>query len=552
MTAPVLVVGAGATGLAVASELARHQTPVRIIDKLAGIEPHCRATAIHSRTLEILSDLGIVEEILARSNRVLGTSQYVNGERIMHTSGGELDSPYPFTVTLEQCKTEAALEGLLRTYGLEVERGSELIEISERPDSIAANVRRADGREEVVTTPWLIGCDGAHSLVRHLNRLHFPGEQDPRQYLVADVGMDCALDHDELHAFICEQGLVFFFPVPERRWFVAADIRAHHDPSKEHPTLQEVQAVVTERGPAGIRLGDPRWLAYFRINYRTARHYRHGRVFLAGDAAHIHSLIGGQGMNTGIQDAYNLAWKLALVCRGLAPDSLLDSYDKERRPVAEDVVKTTKILTEDLFGHLSPERRERLSSDMVVPPELAKRRARHIEELDLNYSGSPICRQHAGSHFGKTRFSSGPRPGEEALDAAPLLLDRQPVALFELLRGSRHTLLLFPGARHEAASWRRLIDLAHSMKSRLGDLINIFFVAIEPESVPANALPAEKVILDPRRNLHYRYGAETECLYLIRPDGYVGYRSEPATASALHEYLNKIFLDIRDGGSHPA
>jgi 2-polyprenyl-6-methoxyphenol hydroxylase-like FAD-dependent oxidoreductase len=545
MTAPILVVGAGTTGLTMACELARHGAPVRIIDKLAAINPHCRATGLHARTLEIFYDIGIVEEILAQGLKVLGMSQYANGVRFMHSSGGELDSPYPYAVMLEQCRTEATLERLLRTFGVEVERETELTDLSQRPDGVAATIRGADGRESVVETPWLIGCDGAHSRVRHLNRIHFPGDEDIRQYLLADVLMQTALAHDEVSTFLCDDGLLLFFPLPNQRWLIAADVPVHHDAAREQPTLQEVQTIVDGRGPGAISLSDPRWLAYFRINYRAAHHYRHGRIFLAGDASHIHSPFGGQGMNTGIQDAYNLAWKLALVYRGRAPLSLLDTYEKERRPIAQDVLKTTRMMTEQLaaFKDLSPEQRQRLYFDMVVPPEVAKRMARHLEELDLDYSKSPICRQHEGSHFGKTRFRTGPRPGEEALDAGPLVRahDNSSATLFELLRGPKHTLLLFPGAWHEAHSWRRLIDLAQSVESRVGDLINTFFVALEGATVPSDPYLERRVILDPKRSLHYRYGAESECLYLIRPDGYVGYRSEPATASALDDYLGRIF-----------
>jgi 2-polyprenyl-6-methoxyphenol hydroxylase-like FAD-dependent oxidoreductase len=396
-----------------ACALTRHGVPVRVVDRLVGINPHCRATGLHARTLEIFYDIGIVEEILSQGLRVLGMSQYANGERFMHSSGGELDSPYPFAVMLEQCKTEAALERLLCTSGVKVERETELIALSQRTDSVAATIRGADGRETILETPWLIGCDGAHSRVRHLNHIHFPGEQDTRQYLVADVLMQTFLAHDEVHTFLSDDGMLLLFPLPNQRWLIAADIPIHHDADMEQPSLQEVQTIVDQRGPGGISLSGPRWLSYFRINYRAAHHYRHGRIFLAGDSSHIHSPFGGQGMNTGIQDAYNLAWKLALVYSGRSPLSLLDTYEKERRPIAEDVLKITKMFTERLaaFKDISPQRRERLNIDMVVPPEVAKRMARHLEELDLNYSKSPICRQHEGSHFGEDPLPRRPQAG---------------------------------------------------------------------------------------------------------------------------------------------
>src|SRR5438105_1751074 len=178
-TPPILVVGAGTTGLAMACELARHGAPVRIVDRLPAINPTCRAVGLHSRTLEVFHDLGIVDEILAQGNKVLGMSQYANGVRFLHSGGGELDTPYPFGVILEQCKTEAALEGLLTRLGVTVERDTELVALAEHDHSVTATLRHAAGREETVETPWLVGCDGAHSRVRHLNHLHFPGEADP-------------------------------------------------------------------------------------------------------------------------------------------------------------------------------------------------------------------------------------------------------------------------------------------------------------------------------------------------------------------------------------
>ena len=190
-------------------ELARHCAPVRIIDKQSGINPHCRACSVHARTLEIFHDFGIVDEILAQGHKVLGMSPYANGERFMHSSGSEIDSPYPYTVNLEQCKTVAALERLLHSYDIEVERETELVATSGRPDGVSATIRRGNSSEEVVETPWLIGCDGAHSRVRHLNHLHFPGREDLHQYCLADVLMESTLARDEIHTFLSDRELLF-------------------------------------------------------------------------------------------------------------------------------------------------------------------------------------------------------------------------------------------------------------------------------------------------------------------------------------------------------
>lgn len=300
---PILVVGGRTTGLTMACELARHGVPVRIIDKSPGIDSHCRATVIHSRTLEIFQDLGIVDAILDEGVTLTGGCMYANGQMFMHARYGDVGSPYRYAVALGQNRTEEFLQQLLNRLGVRVERQTELLNFTSGPDSVFATIKRADGSEETVQTPWLIGCDGAHSQVRHVTTQGFAGEEDPHQFVLADVVLDAPVSGDEWHAFLTDSGGLYFNPLPAPRNLVFADITEHHDATTEAPTLEEIQALVSERGPTGARVSDPRWLAYFRIHYRLARHYWQGRTFMAGDAVHVHSLLGGLGMNTGIQDA---------------------------------------------------------------------------------------------------------------------------------------------------------------------------------------------------------------------------------------------------------
>ncbi len=513
---------------------------MRIIEKRAAIDPHCRATSLHVRTLEIFDDLGIVAAIVERGVRTRGMSQYANGTRILHSSTDDIESPFPFSISIEQCKTEQELEHLLNGLGVKVERETELLTFIEEGDHVVATIRRPDGSEEIVRTPWLVGCDGAHSRVRHLNRLHFPGTEDPHQFFIGHVRLDSSLAHDELNLFVSDAGVLFLIPLPEDRWLIGGDVDSLHDSATEKPSLAEVQAMVDARTHLKIQLIDEQWLGYYRVNNRSARHYRHGRVFLAGDAAHIHSPFAGLGMNTGIHDAYNLAWKLALVHHGHASERLLDSYEKERRPVGEDVIKFSKMRTDqaEAFRDLSDEQRQKLYFNLTVPPEVARQLKLHQEQLDLDYSKSPICREH---HTGARRFAQGPRAGTQALDAKPLLHGRRTTTLFDLLRGPQHALLLFPGAYHEAASWRRMAELSRSIHDRWRRLFKVWFIAEGADAIPPGLDLKGELIGDPQCVLHDRYGIDKESLYLIRPDGYVGYRSEPATASALDEYLGSVF-----------
>jgi 2-polyprenyl-6-methoxyphenol hydroxylase-like FAD-dependent oxidoreductase len=451
-------------------------------------------------------------------------------------------SPYPYAVALGQNRTEEFLQRLLDRLGIRVERQTELLDFNSGPDSVFATIKRADGSEETVQTPWLIGCDGAHSRVRRVNTQGFAGEEDPHQYVLADVVLDGPVSGDEWHAFLTDSGGLYFNPLPAPRNLVFADIPKHHDAATEAPILEEIQALVSERGPTGARVSDPRWLAYFRIHYRLARHYRQGRTFMAGDAVHVHSLLGGVGMNTGIQDAYNLAWKLALVMRGQAPESLLDSYEIERRQVGEDVVKTTRKITEaaEAFSHLSPGEHEKLYHHVAIPEAERLAEERHREGLDLDYRNSPICAEAEANVAGGASFRSGPHAGAQALDAGPLKIAGQPLTLFELLRGTKHSVLLFAGGERPGGASDSLTSLATAIAVNYGSLLNVFIICAGNEYADTPP-PGPAIVGDPEGSLHQRYGAETECLYLNRPDGYIGYRDCQASPDSLRQYVKQVF-----------
>jgi hypothetical protein len=283
--------------------------------------------------------------------------------------------------------------------------------------------------------------------------------------------------------------------------------------------LERAQGLARQRIAPDVTLRDPRWLGYFRIDYRLASAYRDGRVLLAGDAAHIYSPAGGQGMNTGIQDACNLAWKLALVSAGKGRDALLDTYETERRPVAEDVLTNTRLLTEHLklVMELSGPFREALLRQAALA-EGQERLAHHTEQLDLDYGAGA-----AGDEAGD--FATGPRPGQQATDVAGLVRDGMVVRLSDVLRATCHTLLLFPDGTE--ASSQRLAALQGSACARYGGSITSHVVA--------------RSLSDPDGGLRAAYGVEGEALYLIRPDGHVAYRSQPASADGLRAHLELTF-----------
>src|SRR6266511_2869652 len=340
-----LVVGAGPTGLLMGVELARHGLDCRVIDRDEHAATESRALAIQARTIEVFDDIGIVDDALARGLRAAGVNMWSgDGERLAHITFDAMDGPYPFVLDLPQSETEALLERRLNGLGVQVERRSELVTFEQDADGVTATVRSPAG-EETVRTPWLLGCDGAHSAVRHGLGIGFEGETVDIDWGLADVFVRLPLDHREMHMFLSEDGLVAAFPMPEGRWRLICEMGPAGDGPPPNPDLAFFAETLRHRsGESGAEVSDPRWLAAFRVSERQASDVRDGRCFIAGDAAHLHSPAGGQGMNTGLQDAYNLAWKLALVQRGRASEWVLDTYELERRPVATRVVKLTSAM----------------------------------------------------------------------------------------------------------------------------------------------------------------------------------------------------------------
>lgn len=561
-TLDALVVGAGPVGLMMAGELSRHGLSCRVVDENEGPSATSKALAVHSRTLEIFEDIGALDEALARGRRMHANNVYAGDKRLVHVELDELDAPYPMVLDLPQSDTEQILERLAASRGIEVERRTRLTGLAQDEGGVRATL---DGGEEV-RARWLLGCDGAHSTVRHALGIGFEGAPYENVWLAGDVALDSVLPDDEFHVFLSPEGALAVFPLPApsraRILFDLPDQAAApgaSDPTARRPpvpppTIEDVQAAVAKRTGIKATVSDPRWLTGFRIHRRIASSYRHGRVFLAGDAAHIHSPIGGQGMNTGIQDAYNLAWKLALVTRAAARPSLLDSYQAERHPIAAATLQGTDVMTQLVTLRHPAARwaRDRLAEVLSGVEVVQQRAMRNASQVAIGYRKSPIVAEHRGSLIAARLglggpeqpsfaewldFGAAPRPGDRAPDAR-CEGDRR---LFDLLRGPRHALLLFDGADATAAGYRALVSIADRVQGRLGDAVACHII------VPRTSRPAElawggSVVLDPEGTMHQRYGAASECLYLIRPDGYVGFRSQPADAAALDAFLSRIFV----------
>jgi len=490
---PVLIVGAGPTGLTLACELARRNIAFRLIEASVGPQMGSRGMGVQPRTLEVFDDLGIIDRVLAYGRMAMPIRSTAPDGRV--TMGGDIpeilkdrsDIPYPASVITPEWRTEEALRLQLAELGGAVEFGSALQSFEQSDEGVLAVVVK-NGVAETVAARWLVGCDGGHSTVRKQAGIAFEGEtREEVRMIVADVAVD-GLGRDAWSMWQHEDGFLGLCPQPSTDVF---SFQAAIAPGQNADlSLANMQAILERRsGRNDIRLHEPQWSSLWRANIRLANRYREGRVFLAGDAAHIHAPAGGQGMNTGIQDAYNLGWKLAAVTRGAAP-ALLDSYEAERRPVAVSVIA------------LSNARLKQAIEEKGIPI----RRDASTIQLDINYRGSTLARDDRDE-------SAALRAGDRAPDATKLMTVDGERRLFDLTRGGRFTLLNFGATSAETVPAEvRVLSVVRNLKGR-------------------------NEIVDSEGLLTRAYDPSDRTLVLIRPDGYIAMITDAGDLSAVSRHL---------------
>src|ERR1700761_6023421 len=494
----VLIAGAGPTGLTLAVQLARSGVSFRLIEAATGPQPGSRGKGIQPRTLEVFGDLGLVDREIAHGRlampmvRIAPDGQLTRGGAEPEELKNRPDIPYTTSLITPEWRTEEALRLRLAELGGSVEFGTTLDRFQQTGEGVSAVLIKA-GETETVTARWLAGCDGGHSAIRRQAGIDFVGEtREEVRMLVADVAVD-GLDRDEWRLWQHPDGLFALCPLPSTDVFQYQALLA---PGVEPDlSLANLQAVLERRtGRTDLRLHQPEWSSLWRANIRLVDRYREGRVFLAGDAAHIHSPAGGQGMNTGIQDAYNLGWKLAAVAQGAAP-ALLDSYEAERRPVAAGVLALSNA---------------RLAQT-IERNDVPIRRDASTIELGVNYRGWARARDDRDE-------TAALRAGDRAPDATGLATVDGDHRLFDLTRGGHFTLLSFgatPGTINASPFGLRTLHV-----------------------VQAPAAPGD--IADRDGYLARAYGATERTLVLIRPDGYIGLISDAGDTAAVPGYLAAI------------
>ncbi|MFE3326062.1 FAD-dependent monooxygenase [Streptomyces sp. NPDC059176] len=538
----VLIVGAGPVGLTAAAELRRYGVDCRLIDRLPARLPYAKAVGVQPRTLEIWDRMGLVNVALERAVPMRGQLIFVNG-----TEQARIDLrlppevPYGFAA-LPQYETERIIEEHLLRFGTVIERGTELLSFTQDDDGVLSLIRTSSdgGRlDRDVRSRYLIGCDGAHSTVRKALGLSFEGGAFADEYMLADVEVDWGLPRgygvrathrtdgkvDDLLVCIplpgrCRYRMSMLVPPELSTTGSRGDGRdevAHGLEGGRAPGLEHVQAVLDRLSPQPTTASAMRWSSVFRISHRLVNRYGGGRAFVAGDAAHIHPPTGAQGMNTGIQDAYNLAWKLALTLTGDAHPRLLDSYDAERRPVGEEVVgRTVRHATEGV------------QADPADPVVLMLREA----QLLVGYPDSPVVGPGSAARV-------GPGPGERAPDCGGLTgtIATFPSRLYDVLRGRGHVLLLYADADGQVAGFDEPAVVARNLTR--GQVEACAVLAPDVGDAGETQLP---VYRDGRGEFRRAYAAVGPTAFLVRPDGYLGTRLTPATADGLSAHLRRVFL----------
>jgi pentachlorophenol monooxygenase len=533
-----LVVGAGPVGLTLASELRRRGVECRIIDRLDEPSPACKAVGIQPRTLEVWEDMGCLREALDAGVWLRGQIIYANGGEPMQMELDPSGMPYGF-FALPQFEVERVLTAHLAGLGTRIERGVELQAFADRGDRVEVTLGTPGGGTEALACRYLAGCDGAHSAVRRGLGLSFEGDKFAEEFMLGDVAVEWSLPRGYTVRVVrkVEGGpddILVCIPLPGRDRYrvsmlVAPDLArpagdAPVDPiehgfvtGRPMPTLAHLQGVVDRLAPPGTVLSDLRWSSIFGISHRIVDRYSRGRVFVCGDAAHIHPPTGAQGANTGMQDAYNLAWKLALVVQGSAGTGLLETYDAERRPVGEEVVGRTVQHARTQFGDVEQD-----------PRNVLLREA----QLLVGYPDSPIVGEVETGDSGDGA-GGGPRPGERAPDAVGLVRERvqHPLRVFDLTRGTDHVLLLSATSGATAADVRELEAVAEAAMASFPAGLRAYAILDPDVPDPDSAwLPA---LRDAEGTFRAAYGVTGTAAYLIRPDGYVGFRALPASRDAV-------------------
>jgi len=515
MDSEVLIVGAGPTGLMLANQLGRRGLRPMIIDRHAGPSVQTRALGVQARTLEIYSHLGIVERALELGKRATGANLWAQGRSAARIPLGDIGrdlSPYPFLLILGQDDNERLLGEALRPWGIAVQWDTELVGLAQEADRVKATLKQPDGTSREITAAWVAGCDGARSAVRDLSGIAFQGAPYEHVFFVADTQMTGPMVPDEINVYLWREGFHLFFPMRGTDHWRIVGIVPPALRGRDDLAFEDVLPSIREEAGTRLSFQECSWFSTYRIHHRRAERFRDRRCFLLGDAAHIHSPVGAQGMNTGLQDAYNLGWKLALVLSGAAGAAVLDTYEDERIPVARRLLVTTDrafslaVSDRTLAGFFRTRVMAKILALAMRFDRMQKLVFRTISQIGIQYRGSPL---------------SETLPGLP--DAAPRAGDR------------------FPWMRLKLSTDGPAEDLFRKLDDTRFNLI-VIGQPVPPSGMlgPGDLLRAHAIPSDPANDRELEHAnIPRPSFYLLRPDCHVGLSGIRMEADAMTRYFSE-------------
>lgn len=540
MSTDILIVGAGPTGVVLALELALQGVSFRIVDTAPTRSEISKALVVHPRSLELLNRHGISDELTAFKKNIKGVRLFVNKKTAVEFDLQDLgfnDTAYRSMFFISQAETEQFLDKTLKErYGKVVERGITAEKVEQDGAGVTVLLKDANGAEEQVRCKYVVGCDGAHSVVRRAANLKFEGASYPQDFMLADLHIKWNQLDERLTLFM-GQGFMGCFPLGNDLYRLICT-RPGGFEEKADPTLEDFKKHFAWLAPGNAELSDPTWMSRFRLHHRGVEKYRSGRIFIAGDAAHIHSPAGGQGMNSGMQDSINLGWKIGSVIRGEQDDSFLDTYHTERHKVGERVLRGT----DRLFVFTTTANRVFLFiRNMLLPliapfvfsnPNRRARMFRFVSQLGIRYRNSPIV--------GTASTYVGPRRGGDRAPDGTLQLESGPTNFLRVCTGPKHHFIFFSGIGAEAVDATALHRVSKGFldeNNEMADLVQVHHV-LSPLSKDERS---SSDLIDMDGGLHASYGFTEPGYVLIRPDSYIAHIGSVSAMDELRDWVNNYW-----------
>lgn len=546
----VLIAGAGPTGLALATDLLRFGMKIRLIDKAPKASELSRAVVALPRTIEEFRVRGMHKRLLELSSPVHRFISYYKEQMVFNVGYDGVHSNFNYLLNISQCDTEKVLTEELNRLGGTIEWNTELVSFEDNGDSVHAKILLPDGSTEELEAAYLMGADGAHSVARHSLDMKFSGGSYKDVWLLADVDIDWSLPHGNSYSFFGDDALLAVFPMPKGRYRIYVLQPLDYELNRK-PEFDDIISAVERVIPGKCTLSNPGWVSEFHCHHRKVKHYRKpgGRVFIGGDAAHIHSPETGLGMNTGIQDAFNLGWKIARVMKGLSPESLLDTYDVERSYVGNEVLKLSDM-THRMTAQFSALVHKMRTRMMRMFSAYCQHHTSGMEkgfQLRICYKPNDFIVNKGKSErfhsLGPVVKAGARMPGGKVLTSDSISAQENYTSLYDYLDPCKYHLVFLINSRYSEKEQEEMNQLMELIKP-VRDQVQAVLLSDQLKDSRFKDFDG-LLFADPTLEYHYICGAQSGAVYVVRPDTYIGFAGHPLQYEKTAAYLKKVILALQ-------